>query len=140
MSKKPFGLAVKAFVSDERGQCLLVKRSMKSRYYGGTWDLPGGKVDAGETFDDALVREVAEETGLAILLTGVAGATEYDMPAVRVVVLFMEARVTSGQVRLSDEHDAHVWAPRHKLADMDLSEQLKAFVERYARHKGVTFQ
>lgn len=133
MSEKPFGLAVKAFVYDGEGRCLLLQRSRLSTYFGGQWDLPGGKVDPGENFDAAMLREALEETGLTISLTGVAGATEYDMPKVRVVMLFLEARAIGGEVRLSDEHDEFVWTPRSELFDMDLSDQLKAFVERYVR-------
>ena len=93
MPEKPFGLAVKALVYDGEGRILLIQRSMSSKHYAGQWDLPGGKVDPGETFDAALVREIKEETGLDISLTGVAGATEHEIPAVRVVLLFLEASI-----------------------------------------------
>lgn len=135
MSEKPFGLAVKAFVFDDKDRCLLLRRSMQSKFFGGKWDLPGGKVDPGESFDAAMLRETREETGLTILLTGVAGATEYDMPQVRVVMLFLEARVIAGEVRPSDEHDEFVWTPRSELPGMELSKQLKAFVETYVRQE-----
>ena len=64
MSAKPFALAVKALVADKQGRLLAIRRSAASSQFGGNWDLPGGKVDPGESFDVALVREVAEETGL----------------------------------------------------------------------------
>lgn len=53
-----------------------MRRSPLSKNYPGHWDLPGGKVDAGESFDVALAREVSEETGLRVSLTGVIGAWE----------------------------------------------------------------
>ncbi len=59
MSNKPFKLAVKAFVYDGQGRCLLIRRSKASRFFGGQWDFPGGKVDPGETFAEALLREAA---------------------------------------------------------------------------------
>jgi 8-oxo-dGTP diphosphatase len=133
MSGKPFGLAVKGFVDDGKGNCLLIQRSAASKHFAGQWDLPGGKVDAGEGFDAALVREIAEETGLTVSLEGVAGASQHDMAHVRVVLLFMEARVRSGEIRLSGEHDAHRWVPREELAAMDLSDQLRPFVLWYLR-------
>ena len=68
MSHKPFALSAKVVVRDEEGRCLLLKRSMSSKGNPGKWDLPGGKVDIGESFDQGLLREVAEETGLTISL------------------------------------------------------------------------
>ena len=131
MKKKPFGLAVKAIIRDRRGRCLLIRRSEKSHFFKRKWDLPGGKVDKGEDFVTALNREAAEETGLKVSITGVAGATEYELPAVRSVVLFLDARTRSNKVRLSDEHDAHTWVPLRQVLRMDLSDQLRSFLKRY---------
>ncbi|NOZ19999.1 MAG: NUDIX domain-containing protein [Planctomycetes bacterium] len=131
MSAKPFGLAMKAFIYDEEGRCLLIRRSMNSKFFAGQWDLPGGKVDSGEEFDDAMAREVAEETGLTITLEGVAGASEHELPHIRVAILFMEARVASGDVQLSSEHDEFRWVSRKELGNMDISDQLSPFVLSY---------
>jgi 8-oxo-dGTP diphosphatase len=133
MSEKPFALAVKALVADDQGRILAIRRSAASSQFTGNWDLPGGKVDPGESFDVALAREVAEETGLSIVLTGVAGATEYDCPNVRLAVLFMEATVQSGEVQLSSEHDDHAWVEQSKLPEMGFAGQLREFVCNYCR-------
>jgi 8-oxo-dGTP diphosphatase len=138
MSAKPFRLAVKAMVEDRSGRILVIRRSAKSKYFGGTWDVPGGKVDRGEDFAAALVREVREETGLAVSLQGVAGVTEYTMPAVRLAVLFLRARARAGRVRLSDEHDAYEWVPRHELAEKEFSPQLREFVKEYVQSTSET--
>jgi 8-oxo-dGTP diphosphatase len=50
------------------GRLLLVRRCDS-----GTWELPGGRVDVGETAVDAAVRETAEEAGVRVLVTGFAG-------------------------------------------------------------------
>jgi 8-oxo-dGTP diphosphatase len=131
MSAKPWRLIVKAIVQDDAGKCLLIRRSGSSRSYAGDWDLPGGKADDGERFDEALAREVAEETGLTIALHGVAGAIEYEMPEVRGAALFMEARLVSGDVCLSDEHDKYEWRTREELADTQLAGQLRTFLSAY---------
>ena len=136
MDIRPYGLAVKAFVIDAQGRWLLIRRSMQSKHFRGQWDLPGGKVDAGEAFDAALVREVAEETGLEVSVEGVAGAAQYDMERVRVVLLYLLARAGGGEVRLSAEHDDCVWAAPGDLAGMDLSEQLRPFTLPYAASAG----
>lgn len=59
---------VDAIVRNERGEILLIRRSD-----GGTWDLPGGAVEPGETPSEALLREVREETGLDVGIVSVAG-------------------------------------------------------------------
>jgi 8-oxo-dGTP pyrophosphatase MutT (NUDIX family) len=50
------------------GRVLLVRRCDS-----GTWELPGGRVDVGESAVDAAVRETAEETGVRVVVTGCAG-------------------------------------------------------------------
>ena len=129
MTTKPFGLAVRTLIDDGQGRLLLLKRAKSSKSFPGTWEFPGGKVDAGEPLENAFHREVAEETGLTITLGGVAGATGFEMPKVYVIMLYMEASLKSGEVCLSAEHDDFQWVPRQKVAAMDLSGQMKSFVE-----------
>lgn len=57
-----------AVVRDTRDRLLLTRRVDT-----GNWELPGGKIEPGETVTDAAVREVAEETGVPIAVTGLAG-------------------------------------------------------------------
>jgi 8-oxo-dGTP pyrophosphatase MutT (NUDIX family) len=57
-----------AAVRDHRDQVLPVRRSDD-----GNWELPGGQVEVGETVSAAVIREVAEESGITIDLTGVSG-------------------------------------------------------------------
>jgi mutator protein MutT len=57
-----------AAVRNSEGQVLLVRRADD-----GNWELPGGRVDIGESASDAVVREVAEEAGVVIKVTGVFG-------------------------------------------------------------------
>lgn len=130
---KPFSLSVKVVVRDNDGRCLLLKRSMKSKANAGKWELPGGKIDPGESFDQALIREVCEETGLDIVLEHVAGSAESESPSVRIAYIIMEASTERNGVQLSDEHDDFVWVALEELLQMDLAEQFLPFAREYAR-------
>jgi 8-oxo-dGTP diphosphatase len=130
MDGKELTLSIKVVVRDDRGRCLLLKRSMKSKGHPGWWDLPGGKVDLGESFDAALVREVREETQLSIRVGRLLGATEAEAPLKRIIYLVMEAHAEAGQIRLSDEHDAFIWVDAHEAARIqaDICEPFRPFV------------
>jgi 8-oxo-dGTP diphosphatase len=132
MSEKPFGLTVRAVVSDGLGRCLLIRRSPANRSAAGKWEWPGGKVDPGEDFAAALHRELAEETGLAVRLTGLAGATSFEMPKAKVILLCLEAVPAGGALTLSAEHDAAEWAPIADLARWELSDTARPFMLDYA--------
>lgn len=138
MSPKPFALSVKVLIRDDDGRCLLLRRSSSSKNNAGKWDMPGGKVDRGEDFEEALLREVSEETGLSIRLERLAGSAESATLTRNVVYLIMEGRVDGGQVRLSSEHDQHEWVDLKQLPMMDVCPQFKAFAAAYARGEHLT--
>lgn len=133
MPDKPFALSVKVLIRDAEGRCLLLKRSMSSKGNPGKWDLPGGKVDAGENLETGLLREVAEETGLTISLQRVLGAAESEAPTKRVAYLIFQGRIESGQVHLSSEHEDFTWVHYRDLVKVDLAEQFRPLIAAYAR-------
>ena len=61
---KPYGLTMRGIVKNKDNEILILRRHPKSRTNPHKWELPGGKVDPGEFFDEALVREIKEETNL----------------------------------------------------------------------------
>ena len=66
MAKIPTGIRVVCIaLIDEPGRVLLQRRRAGD-HHGGLWEFPGGKVEPHETGENALVREVAEELGLAV--------------------------------------------------------------------------
>jgi len=137
-TSKPVRLALKAVIFDEQNRCLVLRRSNVNRHFVGLWEWPGGKPEPGEDFSVSLAREVHEECGLEVELTGLAGASEFAMPAAQVVLLCLTARVTGGTVQLSDEHDAFEWVPLEALAERDMLEAMKPvwkfLVERKESH------
>jgi ADP-ribose pyrophosphatase YjhB (NUDIX family) len=69
---------------------LLVRQSYGKRY----WSLPGGSMEAGESVEQAAVREVKEETGLDVRLTRLVGV--YSKPAEGALAICFEGEVTGG--------------------------------------------
>ena len=138
MPAKPWVLAVKAVIFDEKGRCLLIRRSVNNRSFVGCWEWPGGKVDDAEDFAVAVMREAREETALDIEITNLAGATQFEMPKVNVALLCMEARILDGELTLSDEHDDSAWVPLNELAQWKLADQIRDFMLDYASRKGTS--
>lgn len=133
MDARPFVLAVKAVIIDDQRRCLLIRRSAHNRMWVGKWEWPGGKPDPGEGYAEALVRETREETGLVVEITGLAGATQFELPKVIVVQLCMQARAIGGDLRLSEEHDAVDWVPLEALGRRELVPVVAEFMLDYAR-------
>lgn len=131
MEPKPYRLAVRAVIRDAEGRCLLLRRSSDCKAFVGAWEWPGGKADPGETFDVAVRREVMEETGLQIDLTGVAGAFPIEMAQMRLAVVCMEAAPAGGALRLSEEHDRSAWVPLSELLQWDLTPGFREFAAAY---------
>ena len=114
-------------VRDDRGRLLLVRRGHAPDE--GRWSLPGGRVEDGETSQDAAVREVLEETGLRVVVTGVAGYVELPAPGGGLYeVEDYYARVEPGTdphtLRAGSDADDVGWFPIHRVEELDLTEGL----------------
>ncbi|WP_405820973.1 NUDIX domain-containing protein [Streptomyces sp. NBC_00838] len=99
-------VAASAVVTDDRGRVLLQRRRDND-----LWALPGGGMDLGESLPGAAVREVREETGLDVEITGLVGTytdprhiIEYsDGEVRRQFNVCFTARVVGGALAISDE-------------------------------------
>ncbi|MFE0106402.1 (deoxy)nucleoside triphosphate pyrophosphohydrolase [Streptomyces sp. NPDC059009] len=88
------------------GRLLAARRSAPPELAGG-WELPGGKVEPGESCEDALVRELREELGVEAELTGrVPG--EWALPRGHVLRVW-RARLVSGEPKPLEDHDELRW-------------------------------
>ncbi len=98
-------VGVAALVPD--GERLLVLRRAGA-HGAGTWGLPGGHQEFGESPEQTAVREVAEETGLRVLAAARRGFTDDPMPEIgrHYVTLFVECRVVAGEARILEPDKA----------------------------------
>lgn len=131
VDEKHFVLSPRAVVRDDRGRCLMIRRSASSTHQAGKWELPGGKMDSGEDFETALLHEVREETGLKISLDCVVGAAQWEHPEFHVAYIILEAHVTGGEMRTSGEHQEVAWVEPPEILSMDVCEQFLPFLETY---------
>jgi 8-oxo-dGTP diphosphatase len=123
---KPIGLSVRILLKDDQGRLLLLKRSRKSKTNPGRWELPGGKVDPGESFSEGLLREVREETGLEISLQHGVGIAEQELLGLRVIHLILGGDTTDPIIHLSEEHQEYRWASREELESLQLADWLQS--------------
>jgi 8-oxo-dGTP diphosphatase len=113
---------------------LLIERAQEPQK--GSWSLPGGAVETGERLEEAVRREVLEETGLAVepvsivevferIIPDQEGRTEYHY-----VLIDYLCRVTGGELKAaSDAAQAH-WVPRGELASCELPEGTLEVIEK----------
>jgi 8-oxo-dGTP diphosphatase len=112
-------IPVTAAVIEQEGRYLLARRK-PGKTLAGTWEFPGGKVEAGEDPAACLAREIREEMNLDIAVGELVGIIEhhYDFAHIRLIVF--RARILSGEMRLTD-HDEAGWFTPAEMRAMDLA-------------------
>jgi 8-oxo-dGTP diphosphatase len=108
----PPEVAVGAVVVDD-GRLLVVRRANPPSAT--LWSLPGGRVRRGEDLRSAVVREVREETGLAVEVTGLCGFAERIGEGHHYVILDFWARVRGGRQRAGDDASDVDWFSADRL-------------------------
>ncbi|MEV6432382.1 NUDIX domain-containing protein [Nocardia sp. NPDC051463] len=126
-------VAVSAFVQDSDGRILMIHRTDNDKY-----SIPGGGMEVGETVADAVVREVAEETGIQVRPLGIVGifsdprhVIAYDDGEVRQEFsICFAAEPISGTPTTSSESKAVRWVPHEEISGLDIDPSIRARIQR----------
>ena len=115
----------------ERGGRILITRRPAGSHLAGFWEFPGGKPDPGETFEDALRREIAEELGAEVTVGERIDTVEWEYPDRRVQIIFFRCGINGEPCPLEGQEMAWVAPgdlPRYAFPAADL-----VLVERLSR-------
>lgn len=129
-------VATKAFITFE-GKVLILRENLKYKDGSniGKYDVVGGRVQPGQRFDESLLREIKEETGLIVKVGRPFYVGEWR-PVVRgeqwqIVGTFFECQAETHKVILSEDHDKYEWINPHDYQNYNLIENLKPAFEAY---------
>jgi ADP-ribose pyrophosphatase YjhB (NUDIX family) len=125
-------VAVTAFIQDEAGRLLMIRRTDNDLYA-----IPGGAQEIGETISQTVVREVSEETGISVDVTGLIGVysdpehiIEFADGEVRQEFsLCFRARPIAGELRTSNESKEVFWVESGKLNDLNIHPSIRLRIQ-----------
>lgn len=116
---------------------ILLQNRVKEDWKGYT--LPGGHVEKGESFVDAVIREMKEETGLEIRHPVLCGIKQFPIDDGRYVVLLFKTNEFEGQLTSSEEGKME-WVRRKDLLKLDLVEDFHKLMEVFDNDALTEFQ
>lgn len=111
----------------ENDQLLLIRRGRGPAQ--GQWSVPGGRVERGETLAEAVVRELAEETGVVGVCGELLGWVERIDDEIHFVILdFRVIPLEDADPVAGDDAAEVAWVPLGEVSDLDLVEGLAEFL------------
>ncbi len=117
--------------TNEKGELIIFATQRGYGDFKDGWEFPGGKIEEGETPQEALRREIMEELNTEIKVGELVDTVEYDYPTFHLSMDCFWAEVVSGDLVLK-EHEASKWLTREELdsvewlpADIALIEKVK---------------
>lgn len=117
-------------IAVEQGRLLLVRRGHGPG--AGEWSVPGGRVEAGETVIEAVVRELAEETGVEGVCESLVGWVERIAPEGHFVILDFKVTVLAGpdesEPTAGADASEAAWVPLEEVAHLALVDGLAEFL------------
>lgn len=111
---------VGAIITDDRGRLLLIKRGHEPD--AGLWSLPGGRVEPGETDEQAVIREIREETGLSVQCDRLVGSVQRaGLGGAVVDIRDYAVTITGGELAAGDDAADARWVSPADLAGLPVT-------------------
>jgi 8-oxo-dGTP diphosphatase len=89
---------------------------------GGKWEFPGGKVEAGESGEEALIREFQEELGLTVKVGPLLGTTPFTHRGQNCVLKAYRVYLSPGDVITLSVHSEYRWVTAAELRELDFAD------------------
>ena len=115
MTKKIIEVVGAAIIKEDK---VLVMQRSNQMTLPGMWEFPGGKVEANETEQEALIREIKEELSVTINILDYINEASYDYDFGTVQLKVYTAEIISGQIAL-EEHSDGKWVTADELKNID---------------------
>jgi 8-oxo-dGTP diphosphatase len=108
---------------------LLITRRLDHVHLAGLWEFPGGKVEARESLEGALLREIREELGIDIAVGAEIFTVEHDYPTKSVRLHFFNCTLLQGEPQALDVSDLR-WVTPAQLADYEFPPADSALIQK----------
>ena len=110
---------VAGVIKDKQGLILAVQRGESSKIYiSKKWEFPGGKIEEGESREEALVRELSEELNINTTIGELVMTVDHTYPDFRLIMHAFHCEIISGELTLT-EHLDQKWLGASELKDLD---------------------
>ncbi len=128
--RQDFYVGIKAIIQDPRGVLILKDKSH------GKWELPGGRIDQNQTIEDAVTRELQEETGATFhgmqdVIHAGFGDNLVEHNHKLLLTYFAVHASLPKEVKLSDEHSESAWVTKDTLNNFDMYTNEKVALTKY---------
>jgi len=129
MAEQQFYVGIHGVIAN-RGRILALRRAPGMPYCPGSWDLPGGHLALGESFEDCLIREVKEETGLDVSIERMLGMHSMFSEPYLQALYACRLRVFQNLQLRADEHVEHRWVTLVEMEGLELIPYLESIRKR----------
>lgn len=115
---------------------ILVGQRPENNTLAGQWEFPGGKIELGESPEDALIRELSEELGIEATVGGLKLACTHEYGDIGILILFYEVLYWKGEPK-AKHHMMLEWIHPEELSHRKIPEANKKILDRIYKALGV---